>query len=171
MDAIKDGSSFNRPPILYGTHYDYWKARMVAFLKSIDNKTWKVVVKGLKHPEVTSQDGSTSLKPESDWSKDEDDEALGNDKALNTTLNGVDKNMFKIINTCTEAKEAWKTLKTAHEGTSNVRMSRLHLLTTEFENLKMMEDESISYSLGKHLFRKILISLPQKFDMNVKIIE
>ena len=35
-----------------------------------------------------------------------DDEDFGNDKALNAIFNGVDKNMFRLINTCTEAKEA-----------------------------------------------------------------
>ena len=28
------------------TNYSYWKARMIAFLKSIDNKTWKAVISG-----------------------------------------------------------------------------------------------------------------------------
>jgi len=37
---------------LDGSNYDYWKVRMVAFLKSIDNKIWKVVLKGWDHPLV-----------------------------------------------------------------------------------------------------------------------
>lgn len=72
MDNTKDGGSINMPPILDGKNYEYWKAKMVAFLKFIDIKTWKVVVKGWKHPVITFQDGSTRLKPEVDWSKDED---------------------------------------------------------------------------------------------------
>lgn len=102
------------------------------------------MVKGWKHPIITSEDGTTSLEPEVNWSTIEVDEALGNDKTLNAILNGVENNMFRLINTCIEAKEAWEILKTAHEGTSKVCMSRLQLLTTKFENLKMMEDESIS---------------------------
>ena len=46
----KEGGPVNRPPILDDTNYDYWKVRMTAFLKSIDNKTWKNIVKGWKHP-------------------------------------------------------------------------------------------------------------------------
>jgi len=43
----REGGQVNRPPpILDGSNYDYWKVRMVAFLKSIDNRTWKVVLKG-----------------------------------------------------------------------------------------------------------------------------
>lgn len=74
----------------------------------------------------------------------EDDEALGNSKSLSFIFNGVDKNMFRFINTCTEAKDAWAILKTAHEGTSKVKISRLQLLITKLKNLKMDEYESIS---------------------------
>lgn len=147
------------------------------------------MIKGWKHPVITSQDGSTSLKPEADWSKDEADEAFSNDKDLNVVFNGFDKNMFILINTCTEAKYAWEILKTSHEVTSKVHMSRLQLLTTKFENLRMVEDESIydfnirlhdiannSFSMvekisEENMVRKILRSLPNKFDMKVTAIE
>ena len=86
-------------------------------------------------------------------------------------------------------KDAWEILKTAHEGTSKVKSSRLQLLTTKFENLKMMEDENIQDyhlnildianffdSLGEKisdekLVRKILTSLPKRFGMKVTAIE
>ena len=41
------------------------------------------------------------------------------------------------------AKDAWEILKTAHEGPTNVKSAKIQLLTTKFENLKMLEDESI----------------------------
>ncbi|MCI79427.1 gag-protease polyprotein, partial [Trifolium medium] len=71
-------------------------SRMVAFLKSIDSKTWKAVVKGWDHPVVTDKDGNATaeLKSGEEWSKEEDELALGNSKALNALFNGVDKNMF-----------------------------------------------------------------------------
>ncbi|MCI58386.1 gag-pol polyprotein, partial [Trifolium medium] len=89
----------NRPPLLDGSNYDYWKSRMVAFLKSIDSKIWEVVVKGWDHPVVTDKDGNSTgeLKSEEEWSKEEDDLSLGNSKALNPLFNGVDKNMFRLI--------------------------------------------------------------------------
>lgn len=42
----KEGGFVNRPPIMDSTNYDYWKACMVDFLKSMDNKIWKEVIKG-----------------------------------------------------------------------------------------------------------------------------
>jgi len=71
---------------------------MSAFLKSIDNKTWKPVLKGWEHPVALDADGNrtTILKPEEEWTAVEDELALGNSKALNALFNGVDKNMFQI---------------------------------------------------------------------------
>ncbi|MCI77940.1 gag-pol polyprotein, partial [Trifolium medium] len=47
-------------PLLDGSNYDYWKSRMVAFLKSVDSKTWTTVVKGWEHPVVTDKDGNAT---------------------------------------------------------------------------------------------------------------
>jgi len=164
---------------------------MCAFLKFIDSKTWKAVLKGWEHPVALDADGNktTVLKPEEEWTTVEDELALGNSKALNALFNGVDKNMFRLIKQCTVAKDVWEILKTAHEGTTKVKSAKLQLLTTKFENLRMLEDESIQDyhlnildianafdSLGEKisnekLVRKILRSLPKRFDMKVIAIE
>ncbi|MCI49079.1 gag-protease polyprotein [Trifolium medium] len=71
---------------------------MTAFLKSIDNKTWKAVLKGWNHPVIVDKVGKSTLelKPKEDWSK-EDELALGNSKALNALFNGVDKHISRLI--------------------------------------------------------------------------
>jgi len=97
--------------------------------------------------------------------------------------------MFRLIKQCNVAKDAWEILKTTHEGTTKVKSARLQLLTTKFENLRMLEDESIQDyhlnildianafdSLGEKisdekLVRKILRSIPKRFDMKVTAIE
>jgi len=123
----KEGRFVNIPPILDGTNYDYWKARMVDFLISMNSKNWKAVIKGWEHFVVMNTYGKATaeLKPKDDWSKEEDELALGNSKALNALFNGVDKNKFRYINTCIVAKDAWEILRTTHECTSKVRLSRL----------------------------------------------
>ncbi|KAK2417370.1 gag-protease polyprotein [Trifolium repens] len=187
----KDGTLVSKPPLLDGTNYDYWKSRMAAFLKSIDSRTWKAVLKGWEHPKVKDANGADTevLKPEENWTPAEDTLALDNNKALNALFNGVDKNMFRLIKQCTVAKDAWEILKTTHEWTSKVKSSRLQLLYTKFENLRMKEEETIYDfhmnifdlanffdSLGESLsdekmVRKILRSLPKRFDMKVTTIE
>ena len=85
---------------------------MIAFLKSMDNRSWKAVLEGWDHPTVKDKDGNESLKPEEDWSDEEDELALGNSKALNALFNGVDKKMSRLIDTCIVAKEAWEIIRT-----------------------------------------------------------
>ncbi|KAK2374735.1 gag-protease polyprotein [Trifolium repens] len=185
----RNEGSINRPPVLNGSNYDYWKARMIAFIKSMDPKAWKAIVTGWNHPIVSAEDGSSILKGEGDWTPEEETESNNNSKALNAIFNGVDENIFKLINKCTEAKQAWEILQTAHEGTSKVRMSKLQLLTSKFENLRMEDDKTISefntrvrdianscFALGekipeKKLAIKILRSLPNRFSMKVTAIE
>jgi len=132
----KESGFVNRPPLLDSSNYDYWKSRISAFLKSIDRKTWKAVLKGWEHPVALDEDGNITdvLKPEEEWIVAEDELALGNFKALNALFNCVDKNMFRLIKQCIVAKDAWDILKTAHEGTTKVKSAKVQLLTTKFEN-------------------------------------
>ena len=129
------------------------------------------------------------LKPEEDY--DDNDEALsqGNSKALNAIFNGVDKNIFKLIKNCKHAKVAWETMKKVHEGNPKVKLAKLQLLSSKFENLKMNEDESIqdfhmivldiandSEDLGEKIsedkmIKKMLRCLPKRFYMKVIVIE
>ncbi|XP_045799072.1 uncharacterized protein LOC123893185 [Trifolium pratense] len=188
----KEGGTISRPPLLIGPeNYDYWKAKMMAFLKSIDSRTWKAIENGWEAPVVLDKDGNktTEVKAVKDYSKDEDELALGNSKALNAIFNGVDINMFRLVKRCTVAKNAWEILRKAHEGTSKVKLSKLQMLRTNFENLCMKEEETIhdfhmnilefanSFdALGEpisdeKLVSKILRSLPKRFDMKVTAIE
>ncbi|XP_050875764.1 uncharacterized protein LOC127079425 [Lathyrus oleraceus] len=140
---------------------------------------------------IRDKDGKITeeLKPEEDWDDDDDKLADGNSKDLNALFNVVDKNIFKLIINYIVSKYVKEILKTSHEGISKVKMSRLQILTTKFENLRMKEDESIhdfhmniieianvSSALGEKmseakLVRKILRFLPKRFDMKVTAIE
>lgn len=62
MEPIREGGSTTCPPVLDGSNYSYWKARMIAFLKSIDNKTWKAVANGWGPPVVTDTKGKVRIK-------------------------------------------------------------------------------------------------------------
>ena len=42
MDLMKEGGFTSPPPFLDGMNYGYWKARMCAFIKSIDEKAWRI---------------------------------------------------------------------------------------------------------------------------------
>ncbi|TYK02457.1 gag-proteinase polyprotein [Cucumis melo var. makuwa] len=188
MEIIREGPSASRLPVLDGKNYSYWKPQMIFFIKTLDGKAWRALVAGYDPPMITVN-GVSVPKPEVDWTDAEEQASVGNARALNTIFNGVDLNVFKLINSCSTAKEAWKTLEVACEGTSKVKISRLQLITYKFEALRMTEDESVSdYNkrvleianesllLGEKipdskLVRKVLRSFPKKLDMKVTATE
>ncbi|KAA0040963.1 gag-pol polyprotein [Cucumis melo var. makuwa] len=188
MEIIREGPSASRSPILDGKNYSYWKPRMIFFIKMLDGKAWRALVAGYDPPMITVN-GVLVPKPEVDWTDAEEQASVGNARALNAIFNVVDLNVFKLINSCSTSKEAWKTLEVAYEGTSKVKISRLQLITSKFEALRMTEDESVSdynkrvleianKSLlldekipDSEIVRKVLRSLPRKFGMKVTAIE
>ena len=107
--------------------------------------------------------------------------ANANNKALNAIFCGVSPDEFHRISRITIAKEAWEILETTYESTKKVKDTRLQMLTTRFEELKMSEDESFDsfysklnevvvskFNLGEKMkdskiVRKILQSLPKAF--------
>ena len=116
---------------------------MIFFIKTLDGKAWRALVAGYD-PLMITVNGLSVPKPEVDWTDVEEQASVGNARVLNAIFNGVDLNVFKLINSCSTAKEAWKTLEVAYEGTSKVKISRLQLITSKFEALRMTEDESMS---------------------------
>ena len=162
---------------------------MKTFIKAFDEKAWRAILIGWSHPTKTDDQGETVSKLELEWSAREDKLAMSNSKALNTIFNAVDSNQFKLISTCESAKNAWDVLQTAYEGTNMVMLSRLQLLTTKFENLKMRDEENIgefnarlcdianeAFALSEKmpeekLVSKTLRSLPKRFAYKVMAIE
>ena len=108
----------------------------------------------------------TISKSKETWSKKESALATTNFKALNAIFASVDANQFKLISSCECTSDAWNILQTAHEGTPLVKISKLQMLATRFEDLRMMENETINdfnsklcdianeaFALGKKIFR------------------
>ena len=72
-----------------------------------------------------------------------------NSKALNAIFYGVSPDEFHRISYITIAKEAWQILETMYEGTKKVKDTKLQMLTTRFEELKINEDESFDSFYSK----------------------
>ncbi|CAM8886612.1 unnamed protein product [Rhodiola kirilowii] len=141
--SLKEGHSTNRPPLLEGSNYGYWKSKMKAFLKSLDEKSWIVVLVGWTHPLMANAEGIMVLKPEALRTDADEKTSVGNAKVMNAIFSGVDENVFKLIASCEITKEAWDILRTTYEGTDKVRNLRMQMVTTKFEDMKMKEEETI----------------------------
>ena len=44
--GMENSTSMMRHPLLNGKNYTYWKVRVKAFIKSIDEKAWLSILKG-----------------------------------------------------------------------------------------------------------------------------
>ena len=96
---------------------------------------------------------------------------------------------FHKISHISIANEAWQILETTYEGMKKVKDTKLQMLTTRFEEVKMSEDESFDpfysklnevvigkFNLGEKtedskIVRKVLRSLPKSFRAKVTAIE
>ena len=67
-----------------------------------------------------------------------------NAKEMNALLGSLSESKFiKVIHSKT-TKDIWDTLGNIHEGDTKVNMAKLQAHRTQFENLKMNEDEDIA---------------------------
>ncbi|XP_062100928.1 uncharacterized protein LOC133806859 [Humulus lupulus] len=121
---------------------------------------------------------------------------LQDEKAWRSILSGWtppiekdDEGFIKLISSCEFAKKAWKILQTQFEGTADVKRSRFTMLQTRFDELRMLETETLSeyyeklsdianefFSSGEKLDESVLVRkfvrvLPDKFDMKLVVME
>ena len=171
--------SLNAPSYFDGSNYAFWKVRMITFLCSIDEFVWDAVDIGW----------TRAKEAKSIWDKAALATSNANSKTLNAIFCGVSPDEFHRISHITIAKEAWQILETTYEGTKKVKDTKLQMQTTQFEELKMSEDESFDsfysklnevvidkFNLGEKtedskLVRKILQLLPESFRAKVMAIE
>ncbi|TYK30592.1 putative mitochondrial protein [Cucumis melo var. makuwa] len=86
--------------------------RLIA--EAIDERAWRALVAGYEPPMITV-DGAFVPKLEVNWTDAEEQASVRNARALNAIFNGVDLNVFKLINSCSTTKEAWRILEVAYE--------------------------------------------------------
>ena len=190
MDLMREGNAFNKPPLLEGgVNYGVWKIRMRSFIKQQNEHAWKTVMYGWEAPTTMDNEGELILLPEDRWSAEEDRKSSANSTAINLIFAGVTLSVFRYISHCETAKEAWDILQVTFEGTTKVKAFKLQQLTTQFENLRMEEDENIEQFNGRichiahqagtlgekysdaKLVKKTLRSLPERFEIKVTAIE
>ncbi|XP_070057687.1 uncharacterized protein [Nicotiana tomentosiformis] len=111
-----------------------------------------------------------------------------NFRAKKILVCGIGPDEYNKIFACQSAKQIWEALQTTHEGTTQVKQSKIDMLTTEYELFRMKDDESIQdmhtcftsiinelHSLGEtilrnKLIRKILSVLPSSWKSKVNAI-
>ena len=84
---MEHGHSLIIPPHFDGNNYAYWKVRIKAFLKSIDERVWNSVEYEWEKP--------TTLV--SEWQTSQKEAAAFNSKTMNAIFNAISLEEFKRI--------------------------------------------------------------------------
>ena len=152
---------------------------MHAFLLAIDETVWDSIENGYVRP--------TTAKFK--WEKATFALANANSKAINAIFCGVSIDEFQRILLLKTTKDAWTILETTYDGTKKVKDTKLQMLTTRFEEVKMSDNESFNSFYGRlneiviaklnlgekiedaMVVRKILRSLAESFWAKVTAIE
>ncbi|GAV65593.1 UBN2 domain-containing protein, partial [Cephalotus follicularis] len=162
--------------------YDLWEVVENGIPKAVAPLKEKTEAAESTTTTTTKSESSPTTVPMREWQKKDAD-------ALAKIHLAVSDSIFPRIMNSTSAKEAWDTLQDEFKGTVKIRAIKLQTLRRDFENLRMTEGETIkdfssraievvnqmkSYDgniTNQRVIEKILISLTEKFDYVVNIIE
>ena len=126
--------------------------------------------------------------PVAQWFDAQKEVASFKSKAMNAIFNAVSLEEFKWISNVEIAHTAWNILQIVHEGTKAVKINKLQQLTSRFESIRMVNEETFnefyaklndivnsSFKLGEvyeqpKIVRKILRSLIEDFRPKVTVL-
>jgi hypothetical protein len=83
-----------------------------------------------------------SVVPIAEWTVPQKQTRVVNNKAMNAICQVLSLSEFSRISHYETAKEAWEVLETTYEGTQLVKSTKLQMLVSQFEGIKMLEEES-----------------------------
>jgi len=98
------------------------------------------------HLQISANDEDDVVldKPKADWS-DEDKKKVQYDlKAHNILISSLGVNEYHSVSHCKTAKDMWDALETLHEGTDEVKQSKVNTLVQQYELFCMKDGETIS---------------------------
>ncbi|KAL4335315.1 hypothetical protein GQ457_07G004490 [Hibiscus cannabinus] len=155
--SMEEGQSISKPPFFNGANYPYWKNRMMLFIQSTDYTIWDMVL-------------------------DERRRVQMNAKAMHILFCALGPDEYAKMSSSSSSKEIWDKLEVTHEGTSEVKETKIGLLNLSYENFKMEPDEDIKKMFDRFSFifnglkgygeiipedklvRKLIYSLPESWD-------
>ena len=161
---------------------------MAWFLQSTDLDVWEVIEEGPTFPSKLV-DGVMVSKPKQEWDQHDRRNFQLNARVVYTLQCVIDKNEYNRICQYKSAKEIWRLLEVTHEGTNQVKESKINLLVHSYELFFMKDNETIIEmitrftdivngleALGKTYkefkkVMKILRSFPLKWHTKVTVIQ
>ncbi|GKB66082.1 hypothetical protein Tco_0927494 [Tanacetum coccineum] len=187
FDDIQAAGSDTRPPMLDRTDYDSWSQRIRLYCRGKENGIY--ILQSIDHGPFelgttrdtlgTTPEGGVLLGPERprtyDDLNDNDKKRFDADvRATNIVLQGLPKDIYKLINHNIEAKAIWDNVKMLLAGSELTKEDKESQLYDEFERFKMLPGENINeYYVRFHKLvndmRNIKMTMPN-IQLNSKFV-
>ncbi|XP_070022818.1 uncharacterized protein [Nicotiana sylvestris] len=186
---FEKGQSTYRPPRFNGQYYGWWKTRMHHFIMAEDSELCDVICDGPYIPTKALEELPVSMpKTRKEYTNTDMKVVEKSFRAKKILICRIGPDKYNRISACETANEIWEALQTAHEGTTQIKQSKIDMLTTEYEHFRMKDNESIQdmqtrftsiinelHSLGEtsprnKLVRKILSILSSSWESKVNAI-
>nr|XP_009602469.1 uncharacterized protein LOC104097589 [Nicotiana tomentosiformis] len=186
---FEEGQSAYRPPRFNVRYYGWWKTWMHDFIMAENSELWDVICDGPFVPTKNLGDPAVAIPKTRKELNDADRKAVEkNFRVKKILVCGISPDEYNRISASQSAKEIWEALQIDHEGITQVKQSKIDMLTTEYEPFRMKDDEYIQdmhtrftsiinelHSLGEtiprnKLVRKILSVLLSSWENKVNAI-
>ncbi|GKV15430.1 hypothetical protein SLEP1_g26226 [Rubroshorea leprosula] len=115
---------------------------MKVFMLANVPKAWVVTMKGPYVPMKIVGEREVP-KEEIDWNDEDLEKIMINNKAISMLQCALNPTEYHRVSGCDTAKEMWDMLEVTHEGTSQVKESKIIKLIYMYELFKMKPEESI----------------------------
>ncbi|XP_077242502.1 uncharacterized protein LOC143883016 [Tasmannia lanceolata] len=106
---------------------------MSFYLKSIDFDMWELIEEGYVEP----------IAERKNWIAADKKRASLDAKGVTLLFCALSPEEFNRVSNCKTAREIWTTLETTHDGTTQVKKSKVNMLISDFESFEIYENESI----------------------------
>ncbi|XP_070002295.1 intracellular protein transport protein USO1-like [Nicotiana sylvestris] len=109
-----------------------------------DSELWDIICDGLHVPMKNLEEiGQLVPKGRREYNDIDRKAVEKNYRAKKILMCGIGPDEYNRVSACETAKEIWEALQTAHEGTTQVKQSKIDMFTTEYMLFRMKDDESI----------------------------
>ena len=159
--------STTKIPILYTHDYEVWAHHFEDYvIGSEDNGylIWEAIINGPFSHSATSRIIKTQkeyndlLKDVKDIAQDEKDKFQCNIKALRLIRFALQSDTFRLVSSCTTAKEVWDRLRELYSTDEDLEHSIQTLLLSEFGEFRQGAEETVTQTFDRfnHLLSKMI---------------
>ena len=115
---------------------------MTWYLQSIDFEIWKTFLCGYTFLTKVVDENKIQKTLEV-YDEEENKEFQLNSRAIYILVCAMDRTKYKRICQCKRAKEVWRMFGIIHEGTNQIKDSKVRILVKDYEMFKIKPNESI----------------------------